>query len=88
MRVGEEIVAYGCSAIDDYVGQQYGVVSDDGVFLDYHVGAEVRVLADFCLGMNDCGRMDSGGVTWRPVEKFYGLRPGQVWVLAAQHSRG
>lgn len=45
MGVGEEIVAYGCSAIDDYVGEEDGVVSDDDVFVDYYVGADVRVLA-------------------------------------------
>ncbi len=43
--VGEEIVAYGYSAIDDYVGQEDGVVSDHYVFVDYYVGADVRVLA-------------------------------------------
>ncbi len=43
--VGEEIVAYGYSAIDDYVGQEDGVVSDNGVFVDDYVGAEMRVLA-------------------------------------------
>jgi hypothetical protein len=43
--VGEEIVAYGGSAIDDYVGQEDGVVSDDDVFVDHYVGADVRVLA-------------------------------------------
>jgi len=43
--VGEEIVAYGCSAINDYVGEEDGVVSDDDVFVDYYVGADVRVLA-------------------------------------------
>src|SRR5260221_5051089 len=41
--VGEEIVAYGRSAIDDYVGQQDGVVSDGGVFVDYYVGADMRI---------------------------------------------
>jgi hypothetical protein len=45
MGVGEEILAYGCSAIDDYVGEEDGVVSDDDVFVDYYVGADVRVLA-------------------------------------------
>jgi len=43
--VGEEIVAYGCAAIDDYVGEEDGVVPDDDVFVDYYVGADVRVLA-------------------------------------------
>src|SRR5258708_26869073 len=32
--VGEDIVAYGCAALDDYVGEEDGVVSDDGVFVD------------------------------------------------------
>ena len=45
MGVGEEIVAYGGSAIDDYVGEEDGVVSDDDVFVDYYVGADVRVFA-------------------------------------------
>jgi len=43
--VSEEIVAYGYSAIDDYVGQEDGVVSDNYVFVYYYVGAQVRVLA-------------------------------------------
>ncbi len=43
--VGEEIVAYGCPAINDYVGQHDGVVSDGGVFVDYYVGADMRILA-------------------------------------------
>jgi hypothetical protein len=74
--VSEEIVAYGYSAIDDYVGQEDGVVSDNGVFVDDYVGAEVRVLAQLGLWMNYGGGMDSGGVGWRVVEKFYGFRPG------------
>jgi hypothetical protein len=43
--VSEEIVAYGYSAIDDYVGEEDGIVSDDYVFVYYYVGADVRVLA-------------------------------------------
>jgi hypothetical protein len=43
--VGEEIVAYGYSAIDDYVGEQDGVVSDYDVFVDHYVRTDVRVLA-------------------------------------------
>jgi hypothetical protein len=84
--VGEEIVADGDSAIDDDVGQEDGVVSDYYVFVDHYVGAEVRVLAQLGFGMNYRGGMDSGGIAGRLVEKFYGLGPGQIWVLAAQHS--
>jgi hypothetical protein len=43
--VGEEIAAYGCSAVDNCVGQEDCVVSDYGVFVDYYVWTEVRVLA-------------------------------------------
>src|SRR6266849_5661644 len=43
--VGEEIVAYGCSAIDDYVSQEDYIVSDDDVFVDHYVGTQVRLLA-------------------------------------------
>ena len=60
--VGEEIVAYGCSAIDDHVRQQDGVISDYGVFVDYRVGADVRILADFGPVMDNRGRMDSVGI--------------------------
>src|ERR1700687_5484067 len=38
--------------------------------------------------MNCRGGMDSWGVARRLVEKFDGLRPGKIGVLAAQHSRG
>ena len=44
MGVGEEIVAYGCSAIDDHVGEEDSVGSDDDVFVDHYVGAYVCVL--------------------------------------------
>jgi hypothetical protein len=76
VRVGEEIVAYGYSAIDDHVGEEDGVVSDYYAFVDYYIGAEVRVLAELGCVMNYRGGMDSGGVAWRAVEKFYGLCPG------------
>ncbi len=87
MSVGEEIVAYGGSAIDDDVGQQDGVVSDDGIFVDYHVGADVGVLADLGGVVNHGAGMNSGGVARRAIEKFDGLRPRQIRVRAAQHSR-
>ena len=84
--VSEEIVAYGGSAIDDYVGKDDGVVSDDDVLVDDYVGAKVRVLADLCRVMDYCGGMDSGSVTRRAVEELYGFSPGEVGVAAAQHA--
>ena len=64
------------SAIDGGVGQQDGVVSDLDIFVDDYVRAEVRVLADLGRGMDDRGGMDSGSVTRRLVEEFYGFGPG------------
>src|SRR5450755_815738 len=84
--MGKEIVAGGCSAIDDYVGEEDGVVSDNGVFVDDYIGAEVRILAYLRFGMDDRGGMDPRGVGGRAVEKFQGLGPSQVGVLAAQHA--
>src|SRR5271166_3389421 len=86
--VGEEIPADGGSAIDDYVSQQNGVVSDDDVFVDHYVGTEMSMLTDLGRVIDNRGRMDSGRVARRVVEKFDGLRPGQIRVLAAQHARG
>jgi hypothetical protein len=86
--VGEEIVAYGYSAIDDCVGQQDGVVSDYYIFVDYYIGAYVRVLAQLRFGIDHRSGMDSGGVARWLVEKFDGFGPGQIGILAAQHSGG
>ena len=86
--MSEKIVADFCSAVDDDVGQQDGVVADDHVFIDNYVGAEVSVLAYFGFSMDDCGGMDSGGVAGRLVEKFDRLGPRQIGILAAQHSCG
>jgi hypothetical protein len=43
--VGEETVAYSYSPIDDYVGEEDGIVPYYYVFVDYYVGTEVGVLA-------------------------------------------
>src|SRR5208282_4684865 len=88
VRVGEEVLAYRHSAIDDNVGEQNGIVSDDRAFVDHYVGAEVRVPAQLHRGMNDRGGMDSWGVARWLVEKLDGLGPCQIRILAAQHSRG
>ena len=76
MGVRKKIVAYGYSAIDDYVGQEDSVVSDYAVFVNDYVRTDVRVLADAGRGMNDRGGMDSGSVARRLVEKFDGFCPG------------
>ncbi len=41
--VSEEAVADSCSAIDDDVRQQDGVVADFDIVLDYDIGADVSV---------------------------------------------
>ncbi len=74
--VSEEVVADADSAIDDDVGQENGVVSDDDIFVDHHVGADVRVLAQLGLGVNDRSRMNSGSIARCLIEEFDGLRPG------------
>ena len=42
--MGEEAVADSCSAIDDDVRQQHGVVADDDIVVDHDIGADVSVL--------------------------------------------
>ena len=86
VSMGEEIIADGGSAIDDHMGEENGFVSDDSVFVDHYVGPEVCVLAQLRRGVNDCRRMDSGGIARWLVKQFDGLGPGKVWVLAAQHA--
>jgi hypothetical protein len=86
--VSEEVVADGGSAIDDDVRENRGSVSDDDVLIDHDVGGDVGVLSDSSGGMDDGGGMDSGGVLGRTVEKFDGFCPGEIRILAAEHSGG
>src|ERR1700760_3943301 len=86
VRVGEEVVADSCSAVDNDMRQQHGVVSDYDIVLDDDIGADVRVAADFS-GRRNCRR---GVYSWcirrRLVKQADGLREGEVWILAAQHA--
>ena len=84
----EEIVAYLCSPVDHYMGEEDGVVSYNGVLVDHYVGSYVRVFAQGRFRMDYGGGMDSRGVSGRLIEKLYGLGPGEVGVVAAQHSGG
>ena len=87
MSVGEEIVADGCSAIDNDVGQKDSIVSDDGIFVDYHIRTKMRVLAELRLGIDYGSGMNTGSIGGRPIEQLDGFGPGQIGVAAAQHSR-
>ena len=46
MGVGKEILANARAAIDDYVRQQHGIISNLDVLVDHHVGRNVGILAN------------------------------------------
>ncbi len=57
--VREEVVADSCSAIDDDVRQQNGVVADYDIVVDYDIGADVGVRANLRRRSDDRRGMDA-----------------------------
>ena len=88
VRVGEEVAADLCMRVDDGVGQQRGVVSNDRMVADDDVGADVGFGADRRGGSDDGGGVDSGRVGWGFVEEFEGAGEGQIGITDAQGRGG
>src|SRR5438309_559252 len=85
MRMRQKVLADDDSAIDDDVSKQHCVLANFGFLVNHNERADMCSGLDPGRRMDYGGRMNSGSVLRRPIEKFESAGKIQIWILTAQH---